>query len=143
MKAAVPVWENRISPVLDVARRLLLLEIVGRKVIDKKEEPLPGTLVYAQAIKIIEVMPDLLVCGAVSRLLMLILLKHNIHIVPFISGNIEDVIDAILSGKMPATLNFMPGCRFRWQYGRRNIFKRSKCLLPYDFKERKEYNTTK
>ncbi len=113
MKVALAIWNGRISPVFDVARQLLLLEIVDGKVIDRREEVLPGTELQAQARRLTALAPQALICGAISRPLAALLAAAPIKVVPFTAGTVEDVLAAWLAGKLPQPALCMPGCGCR------------------------------
>ncbi len=43
MKVAIPTWRDRVSPVLDVARHLLLIELTDVTEVSRQEISLPET----------------------------------------------------------------------------------------------------
>lgn len=65
MKLALATWNGRISPVLDVARQLLMLDVEDGRVIARREETLPGTEQQAQADRLAALAPQTLICGAI------------------------------------------------------------------------------
>ncbi len=119
MKLALANWNGRISPVFDVARQVVLLEIERGLVTARREEPLPGTDPQAQAQKLAELGAQTLICGAISQPMAAILAARGIKIVPFTAGAVDEVLTAWLSGNLPNPALSMPGCcgRTRRRHG--------------------------
>jgi len=110
MKMALTVWENRISPVFDAARMLLVVEIENTKIISRRYEPFYPELPTRLAVKLADMNVSVLICGAISEMPANILEASGIKLIPFITGDAHEVIDAYVKDIpcMPAFL--MPGC---------------------------------
>jgi predicted Fe-Mo cluster-binding NifX family protein len=109
MKIAIPVWEDKVSPVLDTASRLLVVELEDQKEASRFETYLDEQDLSRRCIRIRRLGVDTLICGAISRGFSKILEASGIHIVPGISGHPEDVLDAYLNGNLFRSKFFMPG----------------------------------
>ncbi|MBU4459695.1 MAG: hypothetical protein KJ579_03930 [Verrucomicrobia bacterium] len=107
---ALTTWNGRISPVLDVARQVLLIEMRKDRVTARREESLPGTDPQSQAARLTALGLDTLICGAVSQPMADLLASANIRVVPFTAGQVEDVLTAWLAGRLPDPALSMPGC---------------------------------
>lgn len=114
MRIAVTTWNRRISPVFDVAQNLLLVNI------DMGEETFRCnlSLVGMTPQKKIETLKqnsvEVVLCGAISEYLLRLLTTSGLKVEPWISGDIEEVIQAILQNKLSDPRYHMPGCcRFR------------------------------
>jgi predicted Fe-Mo cluster-binding NifX family protein len=110
MKAAFSFWENRIAPVFDVARHILLVETKSGRIISETEETLADTMPVGKAARLAELDVGVLVCGAVSRSLQDMVAAYGIRIIPFVAGDLREVIGAWLAGKGEIDLFAMPGC---------------------------------
>jgi predicted Fe-Mo cluster-binding NifX family protein len=110
---ALTTWNGRISPVLDVARRVLLVDMRGGKVVRQQEEVLPGDGWFRQTARLAELAPDVLICGAISQPMASALAAVPVRVVPFVSGAVEDVLAAWRDGRLPSPALCMPGCRVR------------------------------
>ena len=122
MRIALAVWNERISPVFDVARQILLLDIQEGKILTRREATLPGVNPWQQAARLEELNPEILICGAISEPLAGLLAAKSIRVVPFIAGAVNEVIDAYLAGSLPNRALAMPGCcgrGRRWMRGGR------------------------
>ncbi len=104
------VWNGRISPVFDVARRVLLLEVEDGKVVARREEPMEGVDPGLQASRLTQFEPHVLICGAISRPLVNLLSACAVRVIPFVAGEAEAVIGAYLGGELPSAAWAMPGC---------------------------------
>ena len=123
MKIAIPVWEDKISPVLDAASRLLIVELEDQKEVSRFETYLDEQDMSRRCVRIRGLGVDTLICGAISRGFSKILEASGIHIVPGISGHPEDVLDAYVNGNLFRSKFFMPGFQ-------RNDYRQTK--KPFD-----------
>jgi predicted Fe-Mo cluster-binding NifX family protein len=124
MKVAIPFYGNYVSNVFDFAHRLLLIDIENNKEIERYEIRLEK-LSLQQRVSVLKTHGvDVLVCGAVSRLLAYMVIQSGIKIFPFVTGNIENVLSAYITGRLIRPEFNMPGC---WTGARRGFGRRSCC----------------
>jgi predicted Fe-Mo cluster-binding NifX family protein len=109
-KIAVTVWGKRVSPVFDSARTLLIAEINGRaltatsRIAFDPEQP----LALLQLLRAQEVM--VIICGAVSEEPAAIIEAAGIKLIPFITGDVQQVLEHFLKGRALGNTFQMPGC---------------------------------
>ncbi len=103
------IWGNRVSPVFDSAQTVLLAEIKGTTVISRKREFIPVTISTTMARRLVELDIDTLICGAISKQPALIIEDAGIHLLPFITGNAEEILEAFVRD-IPMQQYTMPGC---------------------------------
>ncbi len=108
MRLAVATWNGRVSPVFDVARQVEILDVEDGRVDARSVESLPGTDPQAQADRLVALGPRVLICGAVSGQMAGALARARVRVVPFMAGDVEDVILAWQEGTLMEFL--MPGC---------------------------------
>jgi predicted Fe-Mo cluster-binding NifX family protein len=110
MKMALTVWGNRISPVFDAANMLLVVEIENTQIINRHYEAFYPELPTRLVVRLAEMNVAILICGAISEMPANILEANGIKLIPFITGDACEVIDAYVKNVpfMPAFL--MPGC---------------------------------
>ena len=112
MKIAIPVWEDVISPVLDTASMLLVVEVeeegseISRFQIYLDDKDLVRRCLRIQGLGI-----DTLICGAISRSFLSMLEAAGINIIPEISGCPEEALEAYLHGDLFHSRFLMPGCK--------------------------------
>ena len=119
MKVVVPIWHGRISPVFDVAKRLLVVEYEDGTESDRHEEALSEIEFARRAMRVAATGANVLICGAISRPLEGMLASAGIRVIPQVCGQAEVVLGAFLSGQLEGPAFLMPGCRGRRQRGRR------------------------
>jgi predicted Fe-Mo cluster-binding NifX family protein len=118
MKVAIPVWKGRISPVLDVASKVLLVEIISHRELNRQEYTLVPSNPWARAQAIRQLGAEVLICGAVSRQLEAALRSAEIQVICNICGPVEAVLTAYCEGRLDENVFLMPGC-----CGRRRRFR--------------------
>jgi len=122
MKVAITVWENRVSPVFDSACTLLIAEIKNARVVKRSYQhinpDMPMQLVqmlYSQEVVV-------LICGAVSEGPANVIEASGLELIPFITGDIEKVLETCLESNPVWSELKMPGCgRCARRKGRKHI----------------------
>ena len=114
---SIPVWDERISPVFDSATLLLIVKAERGKECSRYEtffdEPfLPGKTNTLKSLGV-----HTLICGAISRPLHYMLLNAGIEVIPWISGPVNEVVEAFLSEELYDSGFFMPGFKGYWDKG--------------------------
>jgi predicted Fe-Mo cluster-binding NifX family protein len=124
MRIAFATWNGRIAPVFDVTRRLHVVETDGPHVVRESEEPLEDEPPAARAARLAALHIEALVCGAISRPQEALVQSYGIALVPFVTGELREVVDAWQAGALESGAFTMPGCgrargrRFRSGPGR-------------------------
>ena len=113
VKLAIPIWNGRVSPVMDSAGRLLTAEYVDGRERSRAVVDLPRASVDHLTRFISELGIDTLICGALSLEFNQMLTASGIKTYPWYRGDVEEVIAAYLSGCLQQDDFKMPG------YGRR------------------------
>jgi predicted Fe-Mo cluster-binding NifX family protein len=115
---AVPNCQGRVSPVFDVAARLVLVRLKGQAELGRRDivlfEKQPDGIVRSLG----ELGVQVLICGAISRGLQLAMEQAGIRVVSHICGGLERVISAFRVGTLGQLEFAMPGCcGRRWGAG--------------------------
>jgi predicted Fe-Mo cluster-binding NifX family protein len=109
MKIAIPIWNERISPVFDVAQRLLLLKIENGYMGAREEKDLDSTPM-ARVRLLSDAAVDVLICGAISGPLAMQIRQNGTEVICDICGAVSEVIDAYIKGNLESNHFIMPGC---------------------------------
>jgi predicted Fe-Mo cluster-binding NifX family protein len=121
MKAAFAHWDHRIAPVFDVARRIHVVAAESGRITAEAEEVLADDRPLQKVVRLAELGVGTLVCGAISRPLHAMVAAYGIRVVPFVAGDLSEVIQAWLRGGLDGGQFAMPGCcgrgRRRGTYG--------------------------
>ena len=131
MKIAIPIWNGDVSSVFDFAHRLLVVDVEGQQETNRSEIQLERQGGPQRVSQLVGLGIDVLICGAVSRPLVSMLTASNIEVIPFVSGPVDEVINAYINGRLAERRFLQPGClpdarkrfcrghRRRWRGGRR------------------------
>jgi predicted Fe-Mo cluster-binding NifX family protein len=119
MKTAFTYWDNRIAPVFDIARQIRIVESEADRIVGESEELLEDGLPVRKVINLAQLGVATLVCGAISRPLHDMVMSNGIRVIPFVAGDLGDVIQAWLGGTLDNDSFSMPGCCGRGRGGLR------------------------
>ena len=118
MKVAIPTWTGRVSPVFDVAKRLLVVELEGDGEVSREEAPIEETQLVARARRVAQLGVNVLICGAISMPLEATLVSAGVRVIPFTCGTVGEILRVFASGRLTDEMFLMPGC-----CGRRRRFR--------------------
>ena len=109
MRVAVPVWRGGVSPVFDVAEQILMVDVhdggcLGRRVVHFHAASLPR-----RAEEVAELGVELLICGAVSTEMEKLLEARRVSVIPWVSGDPDEVLKAHCAGERLHIRFGMPG----------------------------------
>lgn len=117
VRIALTVWNGRIAPVFDVAGTLRLIKGDEKGIEEDKIVILPNENRVMKRVEMLaELQIEILVCGAISRAVHRIIADSGIKIHSFVSGDADEVIQALFAGNLDEKPFSMPGCGM----GRRN-----------------------
>jgi len=115
MRIAIPTWENRVSPVFDTARHLLIVDVRDNAEVARKQQvlrPMP----QRERIELLNRLGiNYLICGAITRQLCDGLQNSGVRIIPYVCGDVETILKNFLSGQNIESKFAMPG-RKRQRY---------------------------
>lgn len=119
MKIAMPVWENHVSTVLDFSETLLIVDIEDRKIkaedcIDWSlcNDTMKLSLIQEEGVKV-------LLCGAVSKPMQIMLENSGINLISGLRGGKDVILKAYIDGTLHGDCFRLPGsamtgCRGRY-----------------------------
>jgi predicted Fe-Mo cluster-binding NifX family protein len=109
MKLAIPVSGGRVSTAFDFSRRLLLLEYEDGREVSRAELVLEEENPLSRARRLQTLGVKVLICGAISWTLAEHLVSSGIDVIPFVGGEVEEVLIAYLAGQLDCAQFLMPG----------------------------------
>jgi predicted Fe-Mo cluster-binding NifX family protein len=95
MRVAIPVWNDRVSPVFDVSRSLRVFDIHDGAVVSASNRRLKGE---SRALALLKLGVDLVICAAISTSLESTLWVSGIEVLPGICGSAEEIVEAFAGG---------------------------------------------
>ncbi|HVM47738.1 MAG TPA: NifB/NifX family molybdenum-iron cluster-binding protein [Candidatus Acidoferrum sp.] len=110
MLIAVPNCQGRVSPVFDVAARVVLVRLKGQAEVERKEVVLYERQPEGIVRSLRELGVSRVICAGVSQGLLVALEHAGIRVVPQICGGLDCVINAFRSGTLAQPEFGMPGC---------------------------------
>jgi predicted Fe-Mo cluster-binding NifX family protein len=110
MKIAVPIWNDSVSNVFDFAGRLLLVELANGKEVSRSEVPLRVQSLPERAGGLKRLGVNVLLCGAISRALANMVTASGIEVLPYVTGRVNEVLQAYFTGQLTQPQFTMPGC---------------------------------
>ena len=118
-KTAFSNWDNRIAPVFDTAQHIHVIEAASGQIVSETQETLSGDLPVQKILQMVEMGIGILVCGAISRPMYDLVAAYGIRVIPFVTGDLDEVVQAWLRGNLNRDAFAMPGCygrgrRRRW-----------------------------
>lgn len=106
---AIPIYKSRVSPVFDTCTRLLLIDFEDDRQVKRKEFDLDNFSLQ-QRLQLLEKNDvTVVICGGISDIFHTFLSNSKILLVCGICGNVDEVIQAHIDGRLDDPCFFMPG----------------------------------
>lgn len=118
MKVAVPEHQGRIAPVFDTCKRILIFMQTHEEAVQVSEEDWADLRPHNRADRLRELEVDLLLCGGISCWIEERIARQGIKLVPWLAGELTDILRAYRTGTISDPCYAMPGrgrCRRRWR----------------------------
>jgi len=106
---AIPIYQSRVSPVFDTCTRLLLIDLKNDRQVKRKEFDLDNFSLEARLQLLQKNNVVVVICGGISDVFDAILSNSNIRLICGICGNVDEVIQAHVDGRLDDPCFFMPG----------------------------------
>ncbi len=108
---ALTVWGNRISPVFETSRQLLIVESYNGSIQRQFYHTFTSDLQLDRVCKLFEFNINVLLCGAISNMFANMVRAYGIQLFPFLTGQVQEILDAYFLGTLFSPQYTMPGCR--------------------------------
>jgi len=99
-RIAIPVYENRISNRLDCSKTIILYNLYREKVESVETIILAQKNATAKLNMLLDLGIDVLICNGITDFYYNKLSKNNVQVIPWINGEVEDVMDRYLKGRL-------------------------------------------
>jgi predicted Fe-Mo cluster-binding NifX family protein len=113
MRVAIPVWGERVSPVFDVANRIMLVDVEHGVEQARTEESIEEAVQSRRVRRLVDRGVQVLICGGISRALATMLLAAGVAVIAWKAGPANAVLRAYLEGRLEEPRWKMPGRRLR------------------------------
>ncbi len=111
IKIALSIFDHRIAPVFDVASQVLLVDIKSSGVYEESLAAMPRESADAKVLKLVELEVKTLICGAISKPMLVLAQSHGIQVFDFVAGEAHQVLQAFKDKCLHEDEFKMPGCR--------------------------------
>lgn len=108
---AIPEFQERVSPLLDEARRFVLLEVSEGRVVQRTTVSLNAESAALRIAKLREIGVTVIISGAVSGYLARLISENSLRHYSWVSGPVDEVIEAYLAGKLKLSPECTKPCR--------------------------------
>ena len=105
MQVALTDWNGRISPLFDTTRMLLVANVSGQNVIEKRLINFEDVLPIDRVAKLNELGINVLICGGISDFFVNLIEAQGIQIISFKIGVVDQVLETYLSENQLGGLN--------------------------------------
>ncbi|MCG8620019.1 MAG: NifB/NifX family molybdenum-iron cluster-binding protein [Desulfobacterales bacterium] len=109
MRIAVTAWGNRVSPVFDSARTLLIADIENQAVTRTTYKSFHPDDMSGLAELLKRLDAPTLICGAISTQPAEVLTAHRIKLISFVSGNALEILSTFARRNTVDEAHMMPG----------------------------------
>jgi predicted Fe-Mo cluster-binding NifX family protein len=119
MRTAFSLWNERIAPVFDVAKHLWIVDVAEGRIVGQTGRRFSSDDPRERAMRLTTLQVEQLVCGAITRSSYDALTEHGIQVISFITGDLNQVVQACLKDRLKDGSLAMPGCRRGKRHGAR------------------------
>ncbi len=99
-KIAIPIFGNRVSSRLDCSESFLLITIDDGTIIERREMRWTSASILERRHVLLEEGVSVLICGGLTDTCAHLLRDSNIEVIPWIRGEVEDVLLRFLRGTL-------------------------------------------
>jgi predicted Fe-Mo cluster-binding NifX family protein len=111
VRIAIPIFQNRISPVLDSCKRLLIVDAEHSREVERTEVGLDDLSLTDRFRIIRNLDADVIICCAISDVMETLLKSTRVRLISGIVGEAELVIGAFFDDRLDEPRFHMPGDR--------------------------------
>ena len=110
---AMSIYQERISPLLDVAKKFAIYEIEEGEVKQKMTIDIHTDYELQRIEKLKEIGVSVIIGGAVSGFVSEMIREKGIHLISWITGPVDDTIELYIKNELEASREKTPGCKRR------------------------------
>ena len=110
MRIGLSMWNGRVSPVFDVAQRLLVVDAEDGVETGRQEVMLDEASPGERTRRVRALGVEVLICGAISAHMEADLVSAGVRVILHVCGPVDDVLAAYWSGTLTEHAFLMPGC---------------------------------
>jgi predicted Fe-Mo cluster-binding NifX family protein len=109
IRIAIPIFHQRVSPVLDTCTRLLVIDYEGQTEVDRREVAFDMYSLSERFDIVKKLDPDAIICCGISEAFDRMLQTAGVRLICGIAGDVQQVAEAFLCNRLDAPRFRMPG----------------------------------
>ena len=117
LKVAIPIWDGRVSPVMDTACHLLVVDFADGREVSRETWDIPQVIIPYRVNFLADRGINVLICGAISHQFEQMLAASGIKPIPWFGGDVDEIIAAYVGGALQNDNYRLPGCGRRRRQG--------------------------
>lgn len=122
MRIAIPEYQGRVSPVFDTCQKILVFQMSnGSMLTPLASHDWSYVSLPLRANRLRQMGIDVILCGGISAWFARQIEALGIRLIPWLAGNIQQVLEAFVAGSLPDRRFSMPGS---WSKGHGRRFRR-------------------
>lgn len=110
---ALPVFQNRISPLMDVSSKYVIYETENGQIKQRMDISLNTDGESSRVEKLKEIGVDTIICGAVSGYVSHMINEKGMRLLPMIYGPVEEIIEHYLQNTLGSYCSTAGSCKGR------------------------------
>jgi len=111
MKVAIPIFSNRVSPRFDCAYKFLIVSIEDGTIRNKENVVLSSINPISRVNELADLGVKKLICGALNEFTFRLLMSKGIDVIPWITGDTDEVLNLFLNDGLKPGITFFPDGR--------------------------------
>jgi predicted Fe-Mo cluster-binding NifX family protein len=109
IRVAIPTFQNRVAPVIDSCRHILIVDIVAGSEI-QRENIFLGHISMSERCSVLRKMGvSVVICGGISETCARMLKSFDVRLINGIAGQVDDVLTAFIGDHIDNPSFYMPG----------------------------------
>ena len=113
MKVAIPRFGEDVAPCFEYSATIAIFTVKRRKIIDQVDFTLQSREAFDRLRLLRDQGVDALICGGVQAFYEDLLRAGGIHVISWVSGDVEDLVNHYLEGRLVAGAQGPPDARER------------------------------
>lgn len=98
---ALPVFQDRLSPLLDEARRFVIISLTGDAIAERTIIEINEHSAFIRIERLKEMGVTAILCGAVSDVLARFIIDREFQLYSWMNGTVNEVVEQYMKGTLP------------------------------------------
>ncbi|MGQ9842995.1 MAG: NifB/NifX family molybdenum-iron cluster-binding protein [Spirochaetota bacterium] len=100
---ALPVFQDRLSPLFDEARKFIVITLEGDSIVEQAIVDISENSAFIRIERLKEMGVTVILCGAISDTLARFIIEREFLLYSWLRGTVSEVLEQYLQGTLPQT----------------------------------------